>query len=95
MEDKKEVKIITAQEARIKTIESVYLLKLAGKLIQEAANRNEDKIYFEIQDKNPNVVIKLREELEKKGYSIEFFEDEDPNGIEEPFVDTGVLVIRW
>lgn len=95
MEDKKEVKIITAQEARIKTIESVYLLKLAGKLIQEAANRNEDKIYFEIQDKNPNVVAKLREELEKKGYSVEFFKDEDPDGIEEPFVDAGVLVIRW
>lgn len=95
MEDKKEVKIITAQEARIKTIESVYLLKLAGKLIQEAANRNEDKIYFEIQDKNPNVVAKLREELEKKGYSVEFFEDKDPDGIEEPFVDAGVLVIRW
>lgn len=95
MEEKKENKIILAEEARAKTKESLYLFKLAGKIIQEAANRNENQVYFDIHNKNSDVVSKLKTELLNKGYSVDFLKEEDPEGVAESFVDYDVLVIRW
>lgn len=95
MEEKKEDKIISAKEARAKAKDSFYLFKLAGKIIKEAANRNENQVYFDIQNKNSDVVSKLKTELLNKGYSVDFLKEEDSEGVAEPFVDYDVLVIRW
>ena len=95
MENKKEVRIITAKEARSKAETSEFLLRLAFRVISEAAARNECCAELCIDRVESSVVTNVKDVLKTNGYSVDYYTEEDPEGIEEPHIDYNVLVIKW
>lgn len=96
MEDnKKDIKFITAKEARTKTEESTFLLRLAYKLIQEAANRNENTVELDVINKDPLIIEQVKASLTSNGYEWHWYVWSDPEGVEMDEVDHHVLVINW
>ena len=91
----KEVKIITAQEARTQTEESKFLLRLAYKVISESANRNECRTYLNIKDNDEKAISDLKTTLSDTGFKVSYYRDEDPEGVENSVVDYDTLVIEW
>lgn len=93
--EKKEVKIITAREARVKAESSEFLQRLVFRDINAAASRNQCSIHVDVENVAISVINSLKDVLKSNGYSVEYEMQEDCEGVEDPYVDFNVLVIRW
>lgn len=93
--EKKEVKMITAKEARAKAETSEFLQRLVFRDISAAASRNECSVCVIVENVATSVVNSLKDVLKSQGYSVEYETLEDEDGVEEPRINFNMLIVRW
>ena len=91
--DEKQIKPITAKEARAKTERSTFLLKMAYKIIDDEAARNATRADLDVYHCDSSVVAKVMQTLMEQGYEVEFLTDYDE--FDNPVIDRTCVVIKW